>query len=225
MIIRQGEAPDFGIQIGNRDIGLEITEIFLPAEQGQTALRERESITSCIVNSAKRDYERRGHPPLYVSVAFFSGPDIRRVRRDHTARALADLVSELPKSLDGHISWSNKFDGPDELNIVAFISILPVPENSLAHWNVAQAGWVAPQAEGLIRLSILAKNNILPTYKRKYGENWLLVTIDGRDPSQFFDLQKLSSPLVVPHDFDKAYLFRRFPVQVIPIHSTVPPNL
>lgn len=211
------EPPDFEVTFEDRRIGVEVTEVFQQNQSPQASLRAVESLSNRILRRAKQEYERLGGHPVQVSVLFFNGPDLRSIQRDAASLALADLVHRLHYSEDGLATWDNNYKSDQDLNIFAHVRCFRVPNKSMTHWCTSSAGWAATLEESQIVERVSAKNIILPKYRSKFAENWLLVALDGGSPSQFFDLDALQCPLQIQHDFDQAYFFRAFPTKIIPI--------
>ena len=102
------ESPDFEIAFDGRAIGVEITEIFAPAPPNQHPLQARESLSSRVVASARRRYDRAGGVPVHLSVLFSAG-DLRTVQRESLAEALAQLLLRLAPTQGKHTLWRNDY--------------------------------------------------------------------------------------------------------------------
>lgn len=213
----EGESPDFGIVVEQRKIGVEITELFHSEVPGRASLQAIDTLANRILRRARQEYVRLGGPLLHVTVTFFSGPDLRFIRRDDAAIALANLVLSLSKTQGIHTKWRNDYEQESDLDIFAYVQCFLVPAPSMAHWNIGDAGWVAPLTINQIKARVDAKNLLLPGYKKRFDEIWLVVTLEGTRPAQFFDLDALPSPIPINHSFEKAFLFRAVPTRIFPI--------
>jgi hypothetical protein len=208
------EAPDFVLEHSGRRIGVELTELFRPANGGAIPPRAQETLTDRIVCAAKTVYESTCSAPAHVNVAFFEGIDVRSIRRDTVAERIARLVRELQPGSGTHTNWRNDYKDRD-LDPVAFVSAIRVPDKSMAHWSVARAGWRASLPEYLISDAIHAKNKKLPSYGSDLEEVWLVLAIEGSRPSQFFELNSVSHLGLLVSHFDRTYLFSSFPAHVL----------
>jgi hypothetical protein len=208
------EAPDFVLEHSGHRIGVELTELFRPANGGAIPPRAQETLTNRIVSAAKTVYESTGSAPVHVTVAFFEGVDVRSIRRDTVAERLARLVRELLPESGTHTNWRNDYEDQD-LDPVAFVSAIRVPDQSMANWSVARAGWRASLPENLISDAIHVKNKKLPSYRSDLEEVWLVLAIEGSRPSQFFELSSLPYLGLLVSHFDRTYLFSSFAARVL----------
>ncbi len=210
------ESPDFEVTVDGRCVGVEITEVFLQTPLDQVPLQAQESLTQRIVVAAKQHYERERSTHIHVSVTFCSGMDIRHVNRDAVARSLANLVMQQPLRESQHTSWHNDYEN-EELEDIAFVNVLPVPSKDMAHWSIGRAGWAAPLTIDLLASRVSEKNRNVDVYRKRYGEVWLVIAVEGSKPSQFFNLDDLPDTTAIRSEFDETYFFSSFPGRVLRI--------
>ncbi len=164
-VTEERETPDFIIQINDRPIGVEVTEIFISHNHRGNTMQKQESISSRIVSAAQVLYQASGAPPIHVTVCFGPGNDLRSLNRDKTAVTLTKFVQGLNLSEWQRIDWRPEgLDGPLPYE-VSFVHALGVPSFDMVRWGVARAGWVAPLAATSLQARVDEKAKRLPKYK------------------------------------------------------------
>jgi hypothetical protein len=153
--------------------------------------------------------------PAHVWVGFSPGTDLRELHRDQTAEALAIFVQRLSLSNGQAVAF-----GPEHLSSVlphalSSVHALGVPSPAMAHWSVARAGWVARLTVEALQSRIDEKALRLPRYQDTIAENWLLIVAEGRQPSQFFDVQSLLDARRIRSPFARTYFYEHFSGTVI----------
>jgi hypothetical protein len=220
-IVGNGESPDFELILDSRTVGVEITEIFAPTHPGQLQPQAQESLRSRIVDAARREYENSGGRNIHVSVVFYTGMDFRKIRRDSVANSLVALIRTLPLTDGRHTSWHNTFDTSPELDVVAYVSVLPVSAPTMAHWSEGEAGWVSPLTIDLFESRITEKNNLIQSYRKRFSEVWLIVATTGDRPSQFFNLDEPPDFSAIHSEFDQTYFLSSILGRVLSIGGKV----
>jgi hypothetical protein len=203
--IVEHEAPDFLINTGDRWIGIEVTELFVP-QASPYSLQAHESLSSRIVQQAKTLYQDIEGPPVHVNVGFSNGHDLRNADRDDMAGKLASFVKNL------HLEMWQRFDAtPEDIGElpeeVSFLHVLRVPEESLGRWNIPRAGWVHTLTNTALQSCIEKKAQRLAIYKSSTSENWLLIVADRTNPSQLFDRVSASDARDILSPFSRTYFF------------------
>ena len=216
-VLEEREAPDFVLDVEGRPVGLEVTEVFVQNDGDPMQPRVGEAIVDEIVARARRTYEQAAGKPLHVSFGFVTNSDMRRINRRGAAEAIANFLLDLDPPMGELVKWKRVAVRPDPLpEQLTFMHILAVSAPSMAHWWAPRAGWVAPLITGLLQPSVDEKAKKLAQYRQVVQENWLLLAIEGRAPSQFFEpseeIPAVSSP------FDRTYLVSLFAgtVQLLP---------
>ena len=64
--LSKSENPDFLISNDGSTLGIELTRIFRKPPQGESPLREQESLREQIAESAKARYDVLGQPPIHL---------------------------------------------------------------------------------------------------------------------------------------------------------------
>ena len=142
-ILEEREAPDFLIQVEGEQVGVELTEVYVPVDGDSLPLKAKESQASKIVAEARHHYEAQGGAPLHVAVGFSPRTDFRTLNRTLTARALTQFLLRQQIPRDRAQSWKPTLHGPLPLDI-NFVNAVAVSSEASAHWYAPQAGWIVP---------------------------------------------------------------------------------
>jgi hypothetical protein len=93
--LSKSENPDFLISNESGTLGIELTRIFRKPRQGESVLREQESLREQIVELAKARYDALGRVPIHVGVFFNDQIALRRRDVKPMATTLVDLAMRL----------------------------------------------------------------------------------------------------------------------------------
>ncbi len=205
-----GEAPDFLVKAEGCLVGVEVREVFVEHDHGPILPKAAESIVDRVVADARRLYESRGGKPVHISIGFSTGGDLRALDRRAAAHALADYLIALDPPLDEYISWKPPLEGSSLPPQLSFMNILAVPSWGMAHWGSPKAGWVAPLTRETLQSSVDSKALKIHEYRKRSEKVWLLLVIEGRAPSQFFELPPDLHQFSLSSPFDRTYLLFSF---------------
>jgi hypothetical protein len=209
--VRDSEGPDFLVSIGGREVGIEVTELHHRADHPSSSLQAREAVASRVVHEARRRFQEQGGPSLSVSLLFSPAFDPGTVQRRELAEYLCDLVWRILPPAGELNRWR---PAPEDYRagtpLISYVQVLHQPQHIVSHWRDGEAGWVAPLTLSLTQEAVDAKAARLPQYRQRAGEQWLLLAIYGRNPSQFFDDVPQFNPSDVRSPFDRTYLYDAF---------------
>ena len=139
-VMAEREQPDFECEFEGRIIGLEVTELFHPVNG--SALQKRFVTSRKIVRDAYRLYIDFKLPPVQVTVLFSPGHSLQLVHRISLSQRLAELIAQsYPSETPLRLETSKV--APDLYPAVLTVFIRAIPYESMAHWDVGRAGWVA----------------------------------------------------------------------------------
>jgi hypothetical protein len=207
-ILEEREAPDFIVGLGDQQVGVEVTELFVPHDSPGAPLQAQESAADRIVNQARLIYERDGGQPAWVRVLFKLRHDLTRLNRAAAAQELALFVRDLEIQVGLNQEIRPGYPGSPFAEAIASIRVLGVPSNDMGHWTVPRVGWPFPIAPEPIQARIDDKALQLDSYREVVSTNWLVVVADATRPSQLFtarnpefDATSIKSP------FDRTFFF------------------
>jgi hypothetical protein len=203
-------APDFLIDFEGREVGIELTELFVRSGKSEVhsqpvdepTLQAVESVTELIVSNAQKIYLDAGNPLVLATIVFSNRITIDQ-KRDQIAKQIAGKIQSMSLQNPHIVDWRSSADESEEEPLresVAFIHTLKVPERRFARWTVARPGIVATLTPKHLQDSIDKKAKKINTYSKFAKEVWLLIVADRTRPSQKFivppnfPLDSLSSP-------------------------------
>jgi len=202
------EAPDFLLEVDGRLVGLEVTEVFV-REHPRASTKAAESVVDEIIDRAWRVYTARGGKALQVGLQFAWDADLRRVNRILAADAIASFLLLVDTPVGPVWHYDRRTPGFDRLPI-PLVQIIAYCDPSLTVpvWTAPRAGWVAPLDSSALQSYIDDKAAKITRYRDAAPELWLLLAIDGRAPSQFFEPTQTPPTVISP--FDRTYLYFGF---------------
>jgi hypothetical protein len=210
-LVRDSESPDFLLTIDERVVGLEVTELHHSTEHPSSSLQAREAVASRVIAEAQQEFAKRGGPSLRVAVNFVPAFDPGTVQRNRLAEYLCALVERILPDPEEVRQWRPQLaDYQAGTPLISYLHVYHQPQSIRPHWLHAEAGWVAPLTLELVQSAIDEKSERLPTYRLSAPEIWLLLAIDGRTPSQFFDTELRFAPSEVRSPFERTYLSEAF---------------
>jgi len=157
---------------------------------------------------------------MHVSMCFAAGIDLRLLERTEVAHALASLIRSVQIPEMQRRVWRPR-DLEDLPAGISYVQALRVPAWSMAHWNVARAGWVGKLGLDAIQERIDEKAKHLTTYRAVAEENWLLMGVDLTKPSQSMALERDFDPSRIVSPFRKTFLYR-YPEEVTELGTRGP---
>ena len=208
-VVEEREGPDFLVRLDEREIGVELTKLFVPHRTNTHPPQANESSSERFVLHARRFYKESGGPPVHVRVCF--APRANRTalnRGGENAAALATFVCKLDLG-PGEVAncGSEECDRAQLPREISFVHALGVPDHGMAHWVVARAGWAAPLTIEALQSRIDEKSRRLNQYKEVAAENWLIVVSDGTRPSQLFTTPSALVASQVTSPFFRTFYF------------------
>jgi len=176
------ERPDVLVKTPQAKIGIEVTSLY------NDKLKRAESECEKAVLEARRLYEKRNLPCLYVSVHIGGENSFNRKNRRRFAVAIANLVAINIPSVNRFVEvdndWNNPNQFPYEIDSI-YIYRHSWPEEN--RWSAPSAGLYRENFVDELQSVISKKDSKLRGYARDCKEHWLLVVAENNGPSTFFD--------------------------------------
>jgi len=196
--------PDVIYQKGDECIGVEVTRVHI-AE----ALKQREGEFDSILALAQRIYEKRGNPPVSVSVSWTASFHPRRADRQDIARQLAAIAETHipPRSTFAVLGFDDVREWPiGKEGVVRFRLERIVDYEPGQYLWFCSDGWFQPAAgPELIRDAFDRKNCKPQRYRTPYAATWLLVVQRGSGRSSGFSFQDATFEEIYESSFDRAF--------------------
>lgn len=205
------EAPDFEIQIEDKVVGVEVTELYHEPQAGQAPLQAIASICREIVERSERLFSNSNGISLKVSVAFSPRAPLQKIRRDSAARLLHELVDQTLEQPGPDVEWRPRISRDLRFaELFSRVHIYRQPKEYPPHWLVITAGWVAPITAELVQSRIDEKANLVASYMKTHIEVWLVVGVRGDTPAQFFDFNTQALEVSLKSPFSRTYFVDAF---------------
>lgn len=209
--VHPGETPDFRIVSPDRSVGIELTQLFRPSEDGRQPLQEIERLRDLIVEKAEALYIGTGGPPLDVLVYFASHAVLNKANRDDVAARLAGLVSrrlpEAGQSYSEEYDWVNREWFPEELS---YVRVVRFEHRDWSLWRASSAGFVPDVTPELIQAAIDRKVADISAHRATCDEAWLLIVADGFNISSTMSITEHSRLHRYRSPFDRTIYFDNF---------------
>jgi hypothetical protein len=173
----ESESPDFVLQTAPCRVGVEVTKLFQRAPSRGFSRREVEAFRQKVVQQAQRLHEKTGRPAVDVQV-WFSAREGVSLGVAEAARAIAELVRANARP---GMPVTSLRQGDANAELPSGISEVTL---ALPLWNRPRA-WLAGAAGETLLLErqhledvIAHKNALIPRYRLKADEVWLLIACD-----------------------------------------------
>lgn len=203
------EAPDAVIELANRQIGVEITEIQKSREE-----REARSIKEDLLRRTRQRYQTVDAPPISVTLSFHLLADLREIRRTLRKNVLDDLARQTAEVLyanarpyeKGVVVLSNQQLPPDLRPWLRELRFWGSEGTSI--WQISEASWVAPLTASVLQERVDAKTRRLTDYRLNgYPEYWLLICADPLNPACRFEPARDFDPATITSPFDRTFFY------------------
>lgn len=172
--VERSESPDYLLHIGDRIVGVELTEYHTIPSGDARPVSEVAELRRRVVSRAQKEHAALGGPPLYVMCAFRDEVILQKREVESHAADLARAVLNTPQPsspLDpaATIAWNQiprfaikvwckaSIDGRDLL------------------WSPVEVGWVTQISSEQVAALIERKNEKVARYREACDEIWLAI--------------------------------------------------
>jgi hypothetical protein len=201
----KAEAPDFIIDLGNRKVGLELTEIFQDSgEKKDSELQRRSSDRKTFTEDFIAELQPRMNFNFMVGIHFRRLHSIKKSEKKHIISKLVTIcapkLAKLQNKENLEIDYS---DGvPEQIQTLNFLRYDGLRESMNSQ---PEGGAVGELTSELLQTIIDKKQKKLPTYL-PCDEYWLLIREGNYYAGSFSD--EIEKPLIICSAFDKVFLLR-----------------
>jgi len=209
--VHPGETPDFRVVTQGRTVGIELTQVFHPYEDGQRPLQEIERLRELVTEKAEKLFAASGGPPLDVLVHFSPHAVLGKASLDPLAERLANLISRnLPQAGEWYseeYDWINREWFPEE---VSHVRVARFGHRSWSLWRPSGVGFVPDVTPELVQAAIDRKATDIDNHRASCDEVWLLVIADGFSISTTMSVTQAAREHRYLSPFDKTIYFENF---------------
>jgi hypothetical protein len=230
--IIENDPPDGMIQIGDKNVAIELTQVFWDEDADGVNKKAQESIADKIMDLAVTKYRRLNLPPLQVNVSFvdrygFNKKDNERLfstdKEDLSDYILEKVIKYLPVSTEAFVEVPecNNYLEQAFNSKIHHIYISRISELEENCWAANGAGIIPRITFEKINEAIQKKNNGLVNYKNLYDQTWLVIIEDWNGLSGYFNFRGSEELLkrVYKSDFDRTFILRSRRKELIELNS------
>lgn len=204
------ERPDFVAISPEKRVGIEHRQLFLDegVHSGGSALRAAESNRENIVRRAQRRYEGRATAPkVAVAVFWLDHVELTRTRRGELPAEIAECVQKNLPSENSAVSIEQTgLPGsplPPEIDALRITRFDVLKRN---HWSNPTLAWIGALDFSYLSTVIAEKEGKLPDYGGNLDAIWLLLVVEGFNPSSALELPKETAEANFETMFDKVFV-------------------
>lgn len=203
--LHKHESPDFLVRRRHETLGIELTELYVPAFGRARADHHRPHQIDPLTSHARRICEQRGVPALSVRLRFERDARWSPPRQNRLAVELADLIGAAvpPPEASFH------FNGEDGLP--SGVHSIQVERRCGDHlWRPERVGR-EPAFAGVLTKLVQKKNRKLNRYLRYCDRCWLVIVANERPSSRLL--------LPGPSELERAWASRFEQTFVMDVHG------
>jgi hypothetical protein len=204
------EQPDFLIRYQGRIVGVEIAELQVDRDKGQSKgsmLQTENSLQQAVVSRAQQLYFAAKNRPVNIQVYFRSGPrqSLQFFNRRDLAEKIANILSRVTVGVSDQCRL-DLYSDPAVPLPVAFIYVRGLPSGISPRWQVIAPGWSKEFNSYDVESIMAEKNALISQYRKTVAKNWLLIVADGGNPQGMFRPPKHDCTCLPVSNFDRTFL-------------------
>ena len=231
--IIENDPPDGVMQVGAKEISIELTQIFWDEDVDGINKKAQENLADIIMDLAQMKYQRLNLPPLQVNVSFVDKYGLKMNNSNSRLystdkETLSDYIVEkviknLPITNEVFIEipeYNNRWERILNAKIHR-INISRFPELTENCWTASGAGVIPLITFEKINESIQKKNKRLSKYEKVYDENWLVIIEDWNGLSGYFNFRNAEELLKkdFESDFNRIFILRSRRKELIELNT------
>ena len=221
IIDKDGESPDFLINIAGEIIGIEVTSIYRDFDDGNSA--KAQSDLPVITEEAVKAYNAKGGIPLVFSFSYDGKVAVSS--RKSIAQELGELLYEYTKK-----NFSSGIDTIQQINVtqesdgsLSFVSSVFVQptDHATAVGGITVSGFdTVPLVDSMIEEAVRKKEKLLPKYLQRCEKAWLLIVLPTMNLAGDLSMQE-NKNITLNHSFDAVFVLDDYRSQLQRINSPV----
>lgn len=216
---KDGESPDFLVDIAGEIVGIEVTSIYRDLNGEKAA--KTESDLPVITEEAVKVYNALGGVPLVFGFAYDGKVTVSSRKR--AARMLGKFLYEytkrsFPNGVEEIQTITVKREKGDSLAFLNFAVVQPTDHAKAVGFTVSGFNSIEV-ADVMIEEAIRKKEKLLAEYSRRCNKVWLLIVLPIMNLAA--DLRMCANNNInITHAFDSVYLLDNYRNQLVKINNT-----
>lgn len=218
VVDKDGESPDFLIDIAGELIGVEVTSIYRDFSNGNSA--KAQSDLPAITEEAVKTYNDKGGIPLVFGFSY-DGKVAVSPRKD-MAQKLGVFLYEytkksFPQGIDATQQIYVKQENDESLSFVKSVFAQPTDHATAIGFSVSGYDSV-PVVDSMIAEAVRKKEILLPKYLQRCHKIWLLIVLPTMDLAGDLTMQENKS-ITVGYSFESVYVLDDYRSQLTRIKN------
>ena len=232
--ILKNDPPDGEIQIGDKKISIELTQIFWDTDKDGFNKKAQESTADIIMDLAEKKYNDLGLTPLQVNVSFVDKyglekyGDTSRLNssdKEKLSDYIVKKVIECSSISEDKMFEVPQYDDYGKRLLDAKIESIYITRYSFIDENCwsADGGGIIPSITiDKINEAVSKKNADLKGYNHLYDQSWLVIVEDWIGISGYFSFRNAEDVIdnSFETEFDRVFILRRKERKVIELKIT-----
>lgn len=205
IIDKDGESPDFLINIAREIIGIEVTSIYRDFDDGNSA--KVQSDLPIITEEAVKAYNDKGGIPLVFGFSYDGKVAVSS--RKSIAQKLGVFLYEYTKKnfssgIDTIQQINVKQESDESFSLVSSVFAQPTDHATAVGFTVSGFDSV-PVVDSMIEEAVRKKEILLPKYLQRCKKIWLLIVLPTMNLAGDLRMQE-NKNITLNHSFDAVYV-------------------
>jgi hypothetical protein len=199
---KNGESPDFLIEINGKEIGIEVTRIY--RNLGNSNSAKIQSDLPIVVKDAVKIYNKKRGIPLEFGFSFDGGLNVNN--RGQSAQILGEFLYEYISK-----NFPNGIHNIEEIIIPSLACLVfakPINQTTSVGFTVSKFNSMQATSS-LIEEAIRKKEKLLAKYKNRCEIEWLLVVLPSMQLAADLMLQD-NQIIELPYNFETVYVLDEY---------------
>jgi len=158
-------------------VGIELTQLYRSDSHTALPPKATESLRQQIVDRAPGLYKETGGPPLWVTVFFGLGSELRKSMVTELASRVADLVTAADASMNARIKLEAESDVSDFPDEIDSIHIRRLPILTEGFWNTWGVGFIPTYNPDQLQEILDRKEKSISSFRNRCDATWLVIVV------------------------------------------------
>lgn len=204
--VEERERPDFALRFSHRVVGVELTQLYRPTQEGTVPHQVGEANRQHVARLVQRSLNRTGARGLAVTMFFCSGFSPSQSTVERVAADIAQFV----------VATVSKAKGDVEIEYGPECDVLPlglermvvrhVPEFDDCYCSAPDGGFVPALTAEMLQTAIGVKEAKLTQYEQSFAEQWLVIVVDSIAYATWYTPSREVLDVTYRTDFDRIFV-------------------